>query len=138
MGYRSEVIAVIYTDIDKPEECATLDLFMRENFPELMLNSFEQTQAHNEKGKEGLARLETNRYLVYQFFALNIKWYPSYDSVRATEDFFRKVQSMCNDEGNPWSYEFIRLGEESDDVETHCSDDMDWLLQVSRSVEVNY
>ena len=37
-----------------------------------------------------------------------------------------------------WAYEFVRLGEQSDDVEEHRSDNAEFILSVRREIELSF
>ena len=73
----------------------------------------------------------------------DVKWYESYSEVIAFEQFWDKFRELVEaepegDEPCDWAGEFIRLGENTEDIEQKCSTDAEWLLQVSRVIENNY
>ena len=140
MGYRSDVIAVFYNIVTGDEEkdkrnLATLDMFVRENFPESLKN--------DEEEDEGLHRHEVNHRVIYEFKASSVKWYESYEEVKAFDAFWEKFceladESQEGDEPVDWACEFIRLGENTDDIEEKSSNEAEWLLQVNRVIDTNY
>jgi hypothetical protein len=122
MGYRSDVTAVFY--VSKVEHFPTLKLWLDENFP---VGEFEGNVRWFNKGMV----LECE----------NVKWYESYPDVQSYEKAADKFIDLCNaevSEGTPtFNYEFVRIGEDYDDVEVvregiAC----EYLLEVSRGVMV--
>ena len=148
MGYRSDITAVFYTmqghsPNKTPEEneqaelrnIATLDMYMRENFPEAL----------KEEGVDGdgLRRISHGGRVIWEFVATNVKWYDTYGEVKAFEEFWNRfldIADMAEDGDEPvaWACEFIRIGENMEDIEERSSTDSDWLLQVNRTIERNY
>lgn len=149
MGYRSDVVALFYTTpieqvgkTEKENEAlnkrnqATLDLFVRENFPKAL------AEVSNEFG-DGLHRDETDSRVVWKFQYTSVKWYESYPEVQAFDAFWEKFCELADEseEGSDpifWACEFIRIGENDDDIETKSSNEAEWLMQVQRSIELNY
>ena len=148
MGYRSDITAVFYTmqghsPLKTPEEneqaglrnIATLDMYMRENFPEAL----------KEEGADGdgLRRLAHGGRVIWELILTNVKWYDTYDDVKAFEVFWNRFVDIADtaeedDEPVAWACEFIRIGENMEDIEERSSTDSDWLLQVNRTIERNY
>lgn len=149
MGYRSDILAVFYTqdrDGDENRELnernrAKLKLFVETNFPESL----------REEGADGfgdgLKVYETPTRLLYEFKNTNTKWYDSYPEVVAFEQFWDSFGELCGtdkwtapegDEPVLWAAEYIRLGENHDDIEERSLGDADWLIQVSRTIETEY
>lgn len=148
MGYRSKVVALFYTtpvsNTNKTDEetevlnkrnQATLDLFVRENFPEALRGPISDS--------DGLHRDETRGMVVWKFQNTDVKWYDSYPEVQAFEAFWDKFMELAEEPeegGDPifWACEFMRIGEEDDDVEQKSSRNCEWLLYLQRSIEINY
>lgn len=128
MGYRSEVKVVFYAP---KEKWAALKLYVDENFPtigDLMRD-------------EDLKEFETEHSCGYLFEADDVKWYLNYAEVIAFNEFVRAFLELAegeNSEALDWSYEFVRLGENYDDIETVYSNNSDYLLDVRREVLVNF
>lgn len=126
MGYRSNVMAVFYTY--DPIEYPSIKLFIDENVPEWFrgdeyMTTFESSNGNNLQG--------------IKFDLQNVKWYESYPDIQRFEEAMRKFEKLA-DEGNKWYWEFVRLGEEVEDVEErHCYNSEN-LLYVSRSIECDY
>ena len=155
MGYRSDVVAIFYaTDVVKVNNSeaeakafnernrAKLKLFMEENFPEYWRG------ADNPDDEDYLTMLDTPDRLIYEFKVSSVKWYEGYEDVTEFEQFWDKFKELADaemdgdepqgDEPVEWACEFIRLGENTEDIEERSSGDAEWLLQVSRVIENNY
>jgi len=130
MGYRSVVEAVFYTR-DK-EQAPLLKLYVDENFPK------------NEELRECLTPIKANNAWGYHFICEDVKWYDSYESIQAYRDFarnfigFAESKEGADAEQLSWAYEFVRLGEEANDIEEERSDDADGILSVRREIELNF
>ena len=126
MGYRSDVVAVFY--VSNVEHLPLLKLWLSENFP------MEMFSEHLRWFSRGMVLEEHG-----------IKWYYDYDEVKAfnkaADNFKDLIQDFDNSpvEGQPmFCYEFIRVGENYDDIETdHCGDHCEFLLNVERNIIVD-
>jgi hypothetical protein len=130
MGYRSDVTMVMYPK--RKEDFAMLKLFVAENLPD----EFEEHESDS-----GF------RYLLLEFEG--IKWYEGYEGVdvytRAFSEWDDKFfdESEKQDEDNAgnyapiFHYEFMRVGEEYEDVQYECSYGSDHALNLSREVYVD-
>lgn len=149
MGYRSDVVAVFYTTSNPKDEKAhdrneaKFKLFMEENFPA------EWKKPEWAADDEGLTMLESGTGTLYEFKISGVKWYESYPEVIAFDKFWDKFVALADGEGEDeskdddqeppeWACEFVRLGENDDDVETKSSDEAEYVLSVSRTIERNY
>ena len=128
MGYRSDVHALFYTT--RKEELSLLKLYMDENFPDELL-------CH-------LRAIDSNRIYGYEMICESIKWYESYPDVKAFNAFKDKYLALL-DEPNmdkawhrKWCYEFVQLGEETEDIEYEKSANTENALSVSRRIEIDY
>lgn len=123
MGYRSDVAAAFY--VNKPDDFPMLKLWLDENFP---TSDWEQNIRWFSKGM--LVECDS------------VKWYDGYPDVQAFEAAADKFIELCNNELNvedvpKFNYEFIRIGEDYDDVDVvregaRC----EYLLEVQRSISV--
>jgi hypothetical protein len=122
MGYRSQVKAVFYTE-DK-EKWPVLKLYMEENFPK----------------EWSLELIESSHYYGYVFSAGDIKWYESYPDVQAFDAFVDAYRNLIDSESSTlsWAYEFIRIGEDTKDIETDSEGNCSYLLTVSRQIETDF
>jgi hypothetical protein len=123
MGYRSDVKAVFYTK--NKNEWPALRLFVDENFPEAL--------------KGGLEIIGSSVYSGYVFSEESTKWYDQYTEVMAYNKFVGAYTELIDGEsGLPWAYEFIRIGEDTDDIETANEGDADYVLQVRREITCEF
>ena len=126
MGYRSDVTIVMYPK--RKEDFAALKLYVDETFPD----EFEVHEDNN--------RIEGFRYLMLEFDS--VKWYEGYEGVDVYTRAFSEWDTMFRDEYEPESgtlfhYEFMRIGEDYDDIVYDRSVDSDMILGVDRNAYVN-
>ena len=122
MGYRSAVAAVFY--VSEAKHFPMLKLWLDENFP---IKEFDENIRWFDRG------------MVFE--CENVKWYDSSPDVQAFDAAQGKFIDLCNaevSEGTPtFNYEFIRVGEDYNDVEVEREGiDYEYLLEVSRGVIV--
>ena len=121
MGYRSDVVAVFYTQ--DPNEFPSIKLFIDENIPEWF------------RGDEYMSTFVGNYDIRgIKFTMSDVKWYPSYPDVKGFEDAIDKFEKL-SDGGDKWMWEFVRIGEETQDVEERWGNHSFNLLHVSRTIE---
>ena len=121
MGYRSDVVAVFYTQ--DPNEFPSIKLFIDENIPEFF------------RGDEYMSTFVGNYDIRgIKFTMSDVKWYPSYPDVKGFEDAIDKFEKL-SDGGDKWMWEFVRIGEETQDVEERWGNHSFNLLHVSRTIE---
>jgi len=123
MGYRSDVMAVFYTY--DPNEYPAIKLFIDENMPEWC------------RGDEHMSTFKKENLMGIKFEFLDVKWYESYADVQGFEQALKKFEKL-SDGGHAWLWEFVRLGEEVEDVEDKSSYQSDGLLHVVRSIECDF
>jgi hypothetical protein len=126
MGYRSDIKAVFYTS-DK-EQWPALRLFVDENFPEAL--------------KGDLEMIGSSTYCGYVFSCEGVKWYDGYDDVKAynkfVADYEELIENAEGDEELPWMYEFLRIGEDTEDIEATQAGDAQYLLRVRREIDCDF
>ena len=127
MGYRSDVMAVFYThDIT---EYPAIKLFIDENMPEFFKGNFEE-------GSDYMSTFSTTKGLRgIKFNIPSVKWYPSYPEVRQFEQALGKFKELSAEVDSKWCCEFVRVGEEVEDIEEHQSYNAENLIYVSRTIE---
>jgi hypothetical protein len=126
MGYRSDVMAVFYTY--DPTEYPAMKLFIDENVPEFFKGEYE--------GNEYMSTFETAKGLRGIKFTMNgMKWYPSYPEVKGFEQALEKFKELSAEVDSKWCCEFVRVGEEVEDIEEYQSYNAENLLYVSRTIE---
>ena len=121
MGYRSDVVAAFYANKDKG---AAVRLYVDENFPEDL--------------KGNLTPIDNKMVSGYLFKDDNVKWYDSWPEVIAFNRFVSNFLELAEQEEIKWAYEFVRIGEDSDDVEENRSNYADYLVYPNRSIEVDF
>ena len=123
MGYRSDVTVVMYPKNDK--DFALLKLYVDENLPD----QFEVCEADT-----GL------KYLVCEMDS--VKWYQGYEDVDVYTRAFSEWDTMFRDEADPegeplFHYEFVRFGEDTEDIVYDCSNYCDHILGIERRAYVS-
>lgn len=120
MGYRSDVVALLYTN--KPEHLPLLKLWLTANFP---MKEFENNIKWFDRGI--ILKEE------------HVKWYDEYDEVKLFNSAVHKfVEEFCEAKGAfDGAYEFMRIGESDDDIESDCCGDYDYLLSCERSIRID-
>lgn len=126
MGYRSDVTIVMYPK--RKEDFNILKLYADETFPD----KFEVCEDNN--------RIEGFRYLMLEFEG--IKWYEGYEEIDVYTRAFSGWDNLFRDEYEPESgslfhYEFLRIGEDYEDIVKDCSEYCDHILGVDRNAYVN-
>lgn len=139
MGYRSVVEAVFYTRNE--EEWPILKLYMDENFPKFWADEDKDCLKFIRK-EEVLDTDGSVKFLGcygYHFIADNVKWYESYSEIQEFNKFVEKFLKLLteNERARPtWAFEFVRLGEDANDIEEERSDNADYILSVSREIQL--
>ena len=132
MGYRSNLMVLIYPDVDKVEaespKYEQLKLLMGTTFKHIV----------EEFGDPYMTWLDSDRVL--KFDINDVKWYPSYPDVQMFEKMLAAFKGSGDDDEDITGYctEFVRIGEESDDVEeVHTGHNNHYYLQVRREIDCN-
>ena len=123
MGYRSDVTVVMYPK--RKEDFALLKLYVDENLPD----QFEVCEADT-----GL------KYLLLEIDS--VKWYQGYEEVDVYTRAFSEWDTMFRDEADPegeplFHYEFVRFGEDYEDIVKDCSTYCDHILGIERRAYVS-
>ena len=126
MVYRSDVTIVMYPK--RKEDFAALKLYADETFPD----KFEVHEDNN--------RIRGFRYLLLEIDS--IKWYEGYEEVDVYTRAFSEWDTMFRDEAEPddeplFHYEFVRLGEDYEDIVYDRSVDSDMILNIERRAYVS-
>jgi hypothetical protein len=124
MGYRSEITAVFYTN--EKDEWPLLKLFVDENFPKDFENCL-QMECEEPRRRWG-----------FVFRVDDYKWYESYPEVQAFEEFEDRFKGTQKCEDGTWACEFVRIGEEMNDIEDRASFNADYVLRVERRIEIDF
>jgi hypothetical protein len=130
MGYRSDVTIIMYPSADHRDKFAALKLYVDENLPD-------EFKVVGEGDR---------RYL--HCYIDGVKWYDSYEEVDTYSKLFSEWDELFADPDDPsakeglqadtiFQYEFMRIGEDYEDVEYHQSYGADHVLNMSREVYID-
>jgi hypothetical protein len=121
MGYRSDVTATFY--VKDAKHLPILKIWLTANFP-------------MEVFKDSIRWFDRGIVLSEE----NVKWYDDYDEVKTFNYAVQKYLMLMDEKGTSndfpvFSYEFVRLGENYDDIVTEYEGvDCECILGVSRSI----
>lgn len=131
MGYRSDVHVVFYvrqqTNVTTPLPYAALKLWVDENYP--------LKEAEDEWGAEVTYEPEQG-YIYIRYY--DVKWYPL-EHTSAVDETLGRFSGTFDNEANGSSpalaaCEFVRIGENLEDIEERHSGWSDYRLNVRREV----
>lgn len=126
MGYRSNLMVLIYPDVEKMEDFQSC----YDQLKVLMATTFKHVS--DEFGDPYMVWMDKERVL--KFDIPDVKWYPSYPDVQMFEAMLREfdgdIEGYCT--------EFVRTGEEADDIEERRSgENSRYYLSVRTSIDCN-
>ena len=124
MGYRSEVMAIFYCH--NQDDYPSMKLFVEENIG----GTF----------KEDITEEESNNRKYIKFYLEDVKWYDSYSDVIQFNKFIKAFVELADDDESKltWAYEFVRFGEELNDIEVTESDGANNVMSIHRYVDLNF
>lgn len=117
MGYRSQVRALIYGPKDHLD-AYIVQVRLIENKNRVFKDFSESLTRYAAKVavfSETTGTLVEQEVHVLDLYGDNWKWYENYEDVQAWEAFMREA------ENNELNYEFVRIGEEANDIVIECS-----------------
>jgi hypothetical protein len=136
MGYRSEVDIAFYVPNESETAYPLLKLWFDENYPHKEAkHEWDATITYDEKNKAILVS--------YQ----HVKWYGNYEHPQKVDKAFDDIDELLlgnGEEADPnvtpfnIAWEFVRIGEEYNDLETRMSDNADCVIAVHRSTEISF
>lgn len=127
MGYRSNLVVLIYPDAEKVEDYQPL----YDQLKVLMGTTFKHIT--DEFGDPYMTWLDEDHVL--KFVINDVKWYPSYPDVQRFESM---LNAFSSEEITGYCTEFIRTGEEADDIEERSSgESRQYYLSVRVDIECN-
>lgn len=132
MGYRSDVMAAFYVSTIEGREADALQA-LRAWY---MLKKGE-CEAQDKSSADWLFANFREVELGYVFETDNVKWYNSYEEVQMFDALVTSFkEAFIEDRGfeADHCYEFIRIGEEDDDVQIENDGVNDWVLHVERRI----
>jgi hypothetical protein len=126
MGYLSDVTIVMYPK--RKEDFAALKLYVDENLPD----EFEVHEDDN--------HTKGFKYLLLELDS--IKWYEGYEDIDVYTCTFSEWDTLFRDEYEPESgtlfhYEFVRIGEDYEDIVYDRSVDSGMILNIERRAYVS-
>lgn len=132
MGYRSNLVVLIYPDIQNPSEEQPL----YEQLKVLMATTFKNVS--EEFGDPYMTWQDSDHVLKFELD--DVKWYPSYPDVQMFTQMMDAFQNSCDADTGIKGYctEFVRVGEDNDDVEEgHSGHNNHYYLSVRRTIDCN-
>jgi hypothetical protein len=123
MGYRSDLMVLIYPDTDKKAD----DTGPYETLKTLMNTTFKEVTDEFSSFIEWLPDMHCLKFKID-----DVKWYESDPDVAR----FNEMLEFFRDESHGYCTEVVRIGEDYDDVESNSSGhNMRFLLGVRREIE---
>lgn len=122
MGYRSDVAFAFYSTSEEHKGVVTL--WLKENLPFDTWNVYEYWLVDEQRGS-------------YIFRAEDVKWYPEDPDVKVIESVCKKFKTLFCEDESVAACEYVRIGEELEDLETEYCGDADYILSVSRSIHIS-
>ena len=132
MGYRSDVVSAFYVNTTEDNQADALQ-GLRAWY---MLKKGE-CEAQDKSSADWLFPNFREVKRGYVFEAQDVKWYDSFEEVQmfdALADSFKAAFIEDIDGEADHAYEFIRTGEEDDDIQREEDGASDYVLQVQRSI----
>jgi hypothetical protein len=128
MGYRSDLRVVLYA----PEKnFALLKLWMHDEVQKLAAHEFEPPTEITSADVRG-----------YAFKFDDVKWYENYPDVRAFESMIDRFSALCEAAAGTnepqFACEFVRVGEEAEDIECKSWGTVYGLLSTNTSITEDY
>ena len=121
MGYRSDI-------------CIIFDAGSEENMNVLMLWYDNYKGGIEQYGFEHNFKIHSH---VIHFEATDVKWYDSYADVTFIEGMYKDFTKTLGDTPD-YNYEYIRIGEDTLDIEEECGGDGFNYLSVGRSIDISF
>ncbi len=121
MGYKSDVVALVYpaTELSKTERMEKYAVL------KTLVNT-----TYKDMWEEWDGCFEwVDRYEALKFVCTDVKWYASSPDVDLHRQFMQEIRKMG------YETEFVRVGEDNDDIETYYSGSAAHHLSVRRAIE---
>lgn len=140
MGYRSQVRSIIYGEPELVDALLAKEKLAGDKGIQAMFDGYftvtettrwiYQTKEHPD-GKTETERLEAPCKVI-DLEGSDWKWYDDYSDVKHWNEILQEADGMG------LHYEFVRVGEESGDIQEERSIDAEYLLNIYVSIEANY
>jgi hypothetical protein len=141
MGYRSDVAYTIRfnSDHDEKNKQSFYTFLAEAKARAATAPCFSHGEGFWGGNSDGGFEVDEARYRI-NFSAQDVKWYTDYPDVKCHEALIELADEWASDSNGEnvsgIAYSFVRIGEESNDIEEKNGGDYDWgWLQVSRSIE---
>ena len=135
MGYRSDVAYTIrFTSDDERAKQSFYTFIAEAKARAATAGCFGEEEG---RWRDGGFEVDEARYRI-NFSAHDVKWYSDYTDVKWHEALIELADEWANDEDNhsEIAYAFVRIGEETEDIEEKNGGDYDYSwVQVNRSIE---
>ena len=123
MGYRSDVTCVMYASEPNGERDEKGMAFVK---AWLKSHIAEEDNDYFEFDHPDMVVFSVERW----------KWYDSYPDIQRLENLFEDFMELC-ERGSNYRMEFIRVGEDYEDIEMRESDNSHGLLRLKRSIYID-
>jgi hypothetical protein len=139
MGYRSDVKIVFYLTHGCIDPSNAINALITEDKPTLTFAAlkfwFDETYPVKEAKEEWGAEITYGDDHILVGYH-DVKWYSGYEHMTEVEAAFEKFSNAfrSDERDHRGQYEFVRVGEDDDDVETDRSSYADHRLGVERSI----
>ena len=122
MGYRSNVTAIFYAE---EKDWPVIKLWLDENRPNSIIgeDDFKGYQRGSLRGY----------YIEYD----DVKWYDTYPNMQDFNSYASKYIVLFCNEGSTAAYEFVRIGENYEDIEVDRNGDHHYVLRPERTVVID-
>jgi hypothetical protein len=124
MGYRSDVAIAIYG----PEDAMVPLIAAQRLSLQSALSLEENYIKRSEYTKNGVPHVMLYTHQDW------VKWYDSFPEVQAWNKLLTEIAAKADETG--LAYEFVRIGEETSDVEIEYGGDVEYFIEVHRSVNI--
>lgn len=139
MGYRSDVVYAFYTPIKDAGRAAFIRAWCIEK---------KLTSIASDWGEEGRFIPEVGMLFSFE----SVKWYDDYEDVKVFMHAFREFwDAFCDDlparkniipadypASVEYACEYVRIGEESQDIEELRSSESEYRVQLSRAIRLDF
>lgn len=124
MGYRSDIAIMLYAH--KAEDASVLKVWFEQFQEGIREHLYDNRIAYNERG--------------ILFHAECTKWYDQYIDVQFIENILRQFIDVfqTQDTQRAYNYEYIRIGEDMDDVEEKSGYGGFRWMSTERSIKLNF
>ena len=139
MGYRSDVQIAFYLTKGTIDPSNTINALITEDKPTLPFAAlklwFDETYPVKEAKEEWGAEIDYGKdYILVGYH--DVKWYEGYEHPNNVSEAFEKFSAAfrSDERDHRGQYEFVRIGEEYDDIQLDSSSYSDHRIAIERSM----